>query len=146
MKNARRQNDLFLHIFKIYTNFLQKCTLGIFLKRIFSTGFTIYCFHFLVVHTVYALQKCHCISKIHLEIFRSKDSKSTLTCIFLVHKKADPTDRILLTIYVKQYIGIKMHCQCAFLRSNSCKNPILPLFLLLCYCHSCTRIPCVYCV
>ena len=55
------------------------------------------------------------------------------TCIFLVHKKADPTDRILLTIYVKQYIGIKMHCQCAFLRSNSCKNPILPLFLLLCY-------------
>ena len=68
------------------------------------------------------------------------------TCIFLFHKKADPTDRILLTIYVKQYIGIKMHCQCAFLRSNSCKNPILPLFLLLCYCHSCTRIPCVYCV
>ena len=55
------------------------------------------------------------------------------TCIFLVRKKADPTDRILLTIYVKQYIGIKIHCQCAFLRSNSCKNPILLLFLLLCY-------------
>ena len=77
MKNARRQNDLFLHIFKIYTNFLQKCTLGIFLKRIFSTGFTIYCFHFLVVHTVYALQKCHCITKIHLEIFRLENSEST---------------------------------------------------------------------
>ena len=53
------------------------CTLGFSSKRVISAAFPIYCFHFLVVHTVYALRKCHCISKIHLEILRSEDLEST---------------------------------------------------------------------
>ena len=72
----------FVFPFCSYKNTSQcvKCTLGIFSKRVISAAFPIYCFHFLVVHTVYALRKCHCISKIHLEILRSEDSESTL-CI-----------------------------------------------------------------
>ena len=61
------------------------CTLGIFSKRVISAAFPIYCFHFLVVHTVYALRKCHCISKIHLEILRSEDSESTLQFLIQNH-------------------------------------------------------------
>jgi hypothetical protein len=34
--------------------------------------------HRVRIHTLYVLRKCHCISKIHLEILRSEDSESTL--------------------------------------------------------------------
>ena len=36
------------------------------------------CTHRVRIHTLYVLRKCHCISKIHLEILRSEDLESTL--------------------------------------------------------------------
>ena len=57
-----------------------RCTLGIFFKRSILAIFPIYCFHFLVVHTMYALRKCHCISKIYLRMIRLEDSESTYDC------------------------------------------------------------------
>ena len=52
------------------------------LPKSFKTSHSVYIsdilFYFLVVHTVYALRKCHCISKIYLRILHLKDSDSTL--------------------------------------------------------------------
>ncbi len=52
------------------------------LPESFKTSHSVYIFdilfYFLVVHTVYALRKCHCISKINLRILHLKDSDSTL--------------------------------------------------------------------
>ena len=52
------------------------------LPESFKTSHSVYIsdilFYFLVVHTVYALRKCHCISKIYLRILHLKDSDSTL--------------------------------------------------------------------
>ncbi len=59
-----------------YSSLYLRCTLGIFFKRIILAIFPIYCFHFLVVHTVYA--KMSLYIKIYLRILHLEDFESTL--------------------------------------------------------------------
>ena len=74
------KTSLFGHVFERTLKNMYSRSLS---KRVILAIFLIYCFHFLVVHTVYALRKCHCISKIYLRILHLKDSESTLLTFLL---------------------------------------------------------------
>ena len=61
---------LFLHIYV--------CIGGMYLAYIFGAIFSLYCFSFLDVHSMYVLRKLHCTIKTIFEIYRTKDFESTL--------------------------------------------------------------------